>query len=141
MVGILIFLSERIMTFERQTLEDPMKERTIRNIFLIPFFFPLFLIVLSGRTASIFIRMVLSKKRDYLADAGAVELTSNPDALISSLKKISQNSDIFRATSGLMTICMDDPRPKSWFDIRPSIPDRIEALQRYAGGVDPSLSP
>src|SRR6266536_2097755 len=37
---------------------------------------------------SIVIRFALSRKREYLADAGSVELTKNPDAMISALRKI-----------------------------------------------------
>ena len=37
---------------------------------------------------SIVIRFALSRRREYLADAGAVELTKNPDAMISALRKM-----------------------------------------------------
>jgi heat shock protein HtpX len=37
---------------------------------------------------SIMIRFALSRSREYLADAGSVELTKNPDAMISALRKI-----------------------------------------------------
>src|SRR3972149_600428 len=57
----------------------------------------LILIALSYALA-IVIRFSLSRRREYLADAGAVELTKNPDALISALRKISGNSETKRAT-------------------------------------------
>jgi len=37
---------------------------------------------------SIVIRFALSRQREYLADSGSVELTKNPDAMISALRKI-----------------------------------------------------
>jgi len=37
---------------------------------------------------SIVIRFALSRQREYLADAGSVELTKNPDAMISALRKM-----------------------------------------------------
>ena len=37
---------------------------------------------------SFFIRLALSRSREFLADAGSVELTKNPDAMISALRKI-----------------------------------------------------
>jgi heat shock protein HtpX len=37
---------------------------------------------------SVLIRLALSRRRENLADAGAVELTKNPDAMISALTKI-----------------------------------------------------
>lgn len=43
---------------------------------------------------SVFIRYALSRSREYLADAGAVELTKNPDAMIMALRKIEGRGEI-----------------------------------------------
>jgi heat shock protein HtpX len=40
------------------------------------------------------ISLAVSRRREYLADAGSVELTKNKDALINALKKISKDSVI-----------------------------------------------
>src|SRR5262245_38210512 len=42
---------------------------------------------------SIVIRFALSRQREYLADAGAVELTKNPDAMITALRKIENRGE------------------------------------------------
>src|SRR6202000_2475943 len=43
---------------------------------------------------SLVIRMSLSRKREYLADAGSVELTKDPDAMIPALRKIEGRGDL-----------------------------------------------
>src|SRR5262249_8056273 len=56
---------------------------------------------------SIVIRFALSRKREYLADAGSVELTKNPDAMISALRKIEGRGELPGATSAVMEMCID----------------------------------
>src|SRR5262249_41176239 len=51
---------------------------------------------------SIVIRFALSRSREYLADAGSVELTKNPDAMISALRKIEGRGELPGATSAVM---------------------------------------
>ena len=59
---------------------------------------------------SIVIRFALSRWREYLADAGSVELTKNPDAMISALRKIEGRGELEGATSAVMEMCVDNPR-------------------------------
>lgn len=85
---------------------------------------------------SIVIRFSLSRRREYLADAGAVELTHDPDAMISALTKIAGKGELEGQPSSVMELCLDNPRSgfADLFATHPSIEDRIEALVRYAGG-------
>lgn len=87
---------------------------------------------------SIVIRFTLSRKREYLADAGAVELTKNPDAMISALRKIEGRSELEHAPSAVMEMCIDNPRSgfADLFSTHPSIDSRVDALVRFAGGRD-----
>ena len=79
-----------------------------------------------------------SRRREFVADAGAVELTKNPDALISALRKISGHADIPRAPGEVreMFIENDSAHFAGLFATHPPIEKRIEALVRYAGGRD-----
>jgi heat shock protein HtpX len=88
---------------------------------------------------SIVIRFALSRKREYLADAGAVELTKNPDAMIMALRKIEGRGELVGATSAVMEMCVDNPRSgiADLFATHPSIDRRVEAIIRFAGGHDP----
>ena len=88
---------------------------------------------------SIVIRFALSRKREYLADAGSVELTKNPDAMISALRKIEGRGELAGATSAVMEMCLDNPRQgfSNIFDTHPPIDSRVAALVQFAGGHDP----
>jgi len=88
---------------------------------------------------SVVIRFALSRSREFLADAGSVELTKNPDAMITALRKIEGRSDLERANSAVMEMCIDNPREDfaNLFDTHPPVEKRVEALVRYAGGHDP----
>ena len=88
---------------------------------------------------SVVIRFALSRRREYLADAGAVELTKNPDAMISALRKIENRGELEGATSAVMEMCVDNPREgiEDLFATHPRVDARVDALVRYAGGHDP----
>ncbi len=88
---------------------------------------------------SIVIRFALSRRREFLADAGAVELTKNPDAMIAALRKIENRGELAAANSAVMEMCVDNPRQgfADIFATHPSIDARVQALTQYAGGHDP----
>src|SRR5712691_13363389 len=88
---------------------------------------------------SIMIRFALSRRREFLADAGSVELTKNPDAMITALRKIEGRGELEGATSAVMEMCVDNPREgfADLFATHPPIEKRIKALIEFAGGHDP----
>jgi heat shock protein HtpX len=56
--------------------------------------------------------MSVSRKREFLADATAAQLTRNPMALASALAKLSSASGATRAiTQGAAHLCIVDPSP------------------------------
>jgi heat shock protein HtpX len=88
---------------------------------------------------SVVIRFALSRRREYLADAGAVELTKNPDAMITALRKIENRGELAVANSAVMEMCVDNPRQgfTDLFATHPSVDARCAALVEFAGGHDP----
>jgi heat shock protein HtpX len=88
---------------------------------------------------AIVIRFALSRRREYLADAGAVELTKNPDAMVTALQKISGNSVVTSAPSEVREMFIENPHSDfaSIFATHPPIAKRIEALAKFAGGRVP----
>jgi len=85
---------------------------------------------------AIAIRFTLSRKREYMADAGAVELTRNPDAMISALEKISGHAEMDNTPDGVREMMIENPKAgfAGVFATHPPIEKRIEALVEFAGG-------
>ncbi|MCC6735326.1 MAG: M48 family metalloprotease [Bauldia sp.] len=94
---------------------------------------------LLGYGSSALLNLSLSRRREYVADAGAVALTKNPDALISALRRVSGNSALASAVPGISQMYFDFT-PSGFFErilsTHPPIERRIMMLARFAGGVD-----
>ena len=89
---------------------------------------------------SMMIRFSISRRREYMADAGAAEMTRNPLALASALRKISQDSTIEAISNdSVAQLFIDHPVKKnessfsltSLFATHPPIENRIKILENY----------
>jgi heat shock protein HtpX len=93
-----------------------------------------------GYVLGLLLRFALSRKREYLADAGSVELTKNPDALIGALRKISCACSLPQVPTEVRQMFIENP--PSIFDMgglfatHPPIGDRIHVLEAL-GGLPP----
>ena len=81
-----------------------------------------------------FIQMAISRKREYIADAGAAELTKNPKALASALRKISMDVRLPKHFSASIAhLYFSTPSVDSFIDklfsTHPPIDKRIEILE------------
>ena len=83
-------------------------------------------------------KMALSRRREYLADATAAEITRNPQGLISALRKLdSDHNELKTANKATANLFIVTPfrdknggiKKAGLFDTHPSIEQRIEALQ------------
>ncbi len=88
-----------------------------------------------GYVLAIVIQMTLSRSREFVADAGSVELTKNPDAMISALQKISGHAHL-DAPESVRSMFLEDESAgvMGLFATHPPISKRIEALVKFAGG-------
>ncbi len=94
-----------------------------------------------GYLLSSIFRFALSKKREYLADAGSAEMTKNPLALASALEKISTDSRIEAVQrKDVAQLFIDNPQEKKKnpfssfaliFATHPPIESRIELLKQF----------
>lgn len=87
------------------------------------------------------IQMAVSRQREYLADAGAVELTRNPVGLANALKKIDADPDVLEAANrGTAHLYIVNPIKKfhdladTLFASHPPIQDRVERLTKLVQG-------
>lgn len=89
---------------------------------------------------SILLRFGISRKREYLADAGAAEITKKPYALASALRKISGDPMIEAVESrDVAQMFIENPtlsahKSASWdnlFSTHPPIEKRIELLEQF----------
>jgi len=92
-------------------------------------------IIVIAYVLAMVIRFSLSQKREYLADAGAVELTRNPDAMISALEKISGRSEVDAPADVQQMMVENTARFAGVFATHPPIEKRIGALRDFAGGA------
>ncbi len=97
-------------------------------------------ILLIGYFFAVILRFAISRKREYLADAGSVELTKNPEALISALRKIAAAPDVPHVPPEVKQMFIENP--PSAFDFggllatHPPIEARIKVLEEL-GGLPP----
>ena len=89
---------------------------------------------------SILLRFGISRRREFLADAGSAEMTKKPYALANALRKISGDPLIEAVQSrDVAQLFIDNPKPSthkaaSWdnmFATHPSIEKRIELLEQF----------
>ena len=95
-----------------------------------------------GYVLAIVIRMAISRTREYVADAGSVQLTKNPDAMISALRKISGHAHLDApASMRAMFLEDDDEGVMGLFATHPPVEKRVQALMSYAAGHDVEPAP
>lgn len=85
-------------------------------------------------------RLAISRSREYMADAGAVELTKNPDAMIRALQRIAASDEIEDLPEEMQAM-MISSRFEGLFSTHPATEDRIAALEAYAGARRGELAP
>ena len=87
------------------------------------------------------LRFAISRKREFLADAGAAEMTKNPEALASALRKISFDPNVESVKrDDVAQLFIEHPGKQAkgflgklggLFATHPSIKDRIQILEQF----------
>ncbi|GAE35642.1 heat shock protein HtpX [Halalkalibacter akibai JCM 9157] len=123
-VAILSDLGARLMFFSRGNRNKQQHPAVL--------ILALLLLVLAPIVATL-IRLAISRNREYLADASAVELTRNPLALASALRKITAiDAPVQEASSTSAPLYFADPLKKkvtNLFSTHPIPQERIKRLE------------
>jgi heat shock protein HtpX len=98
-----------------------------------------------GYVLALILRFAISRKREYLADAGSLELTKNPEALISALRKISTNPEVAHVPSEVRQMFIENPPHMDFIELfatHPPIEARIKVLEQLGGvHIEPGPGP
>ena len=133
LVGVISFLSgiaSRMIWFGGgRSSDDDRDSNAIEMIFKVVAI--LFVLILGPLSATL-AQMALSRNREYLADASSVELTRNPQGLISALHKIEGSQPMKQADHSSSGMYIENPFKKSGslFDTHPPTADRIARLEK-----------
>lgn len=135
MVGIIALLSDWLL---RSGFRFRKKEDKDNNLFAILALIGIILAIFSPLIAQL-IQLAISRRREFLADAGSAYLTRQPSGLISALKKISSDPETLeaanKATAHLYIVSPLKGKTYSnnWlnklFNTHPPIEERIKALE------------
>lgn len=104
--------------------------------------------------AALLLRMSLSRRREFLADAGAAEILNDPEAMALALRRLAQNSTTIRyAEASTAHLWVESPTDRvdserrgvlaltSWFNTHPAMDARIAALEEAGGFKLPEMLP
>lgn len=125
-VGFVVILSD---WFTRWSFRRSSNSDNKNPIFVI---IGILFLILSPIFATL-MKLAISRKREFLADASAVEMTRNPDGLISALQKIALDPDPLEvANKSTAHMYISNPfkdKTSDLFSTHPSTEKRIEALR------------
>ncbi len=103
--------------------------------------------IVLGAIGTFFARLMqaaISRQREFLADASAVQYTRNPSGIAGALQKIMVQSDtrMDHAEASQFNHLFFAEGVRSWFASHPPLPSRIERIRAMAAGVlaAPSLN-
>jgi heat shock protein HtpX len=93
-----------------------------------------FLLALLSPIVTRLVQLAISRRREYLADAGSAQLTRNPDSLADALEKIAkENKNRLQVSEAISHIFFFDPKKTALdnlFATHPPVEKRIEILRR-----------
>lgn len=134
LVGVISFISgiaSRFIWFGGSSKSD--SDRNNNALEMIFKIVAIIFVLILGPLSATLAQMALSRNREYLADAGSVELTRNPQGLILALEKIEGSAPMKKADRSSSGMYIENPfkhHGGSLFDTHPPTQDRIARLEK-----------
>lgn len=101
---------------------------------LILFMLALSAILWLGYLCTSLTRLALSRRREYMADGGAIQLTKNPDAMMRALMRISGMEQMKHLSNDVAQMCISNTQPfLGLFSTHPPIKQRIATISEMTG--------
>lgn len=95
-----------------------------------------------GYMATMLTRFAISRRREFMADAGAIELTKKPEAMMSALLRIAGADRIPDVPDDIALMCIENGhRFMGLFATHPPITARIKAISEQTGTPIPATVP
>ncbi len=138
MIGILMQI---VWSFLRYSVWVPRSRDRKSGSFLL-LFLAIGLILAVGYLATLITRFALSRGREEMADAGAIEMTKNPSAMMSALIRISRHERIPATSEDIAMMYTHNSKPfLGLFSTHPPIDKRIKTISEITGTPVPEIRP
>lgn len=131
-IGVTVFIADMILrniTYFNHRSDE--KNNSAAVLFMVWLAFTVFNVIITP-----VLRMAISRRREYAADATGAHITRNPIALANALRKISGNSNVKSLSnqSAMASVCIANPLGKKdfWGEIfatHPPVEQRIKKLE------------
>jgi heat shock protein HtpX len=131
-IGVTVFIADAILrgiTYSHSDRDS--KNNTVLVMLMVWLAFTVFNFVITP-----ILRMAISRKREFAADATGAHITRNPKALASALRKISVDSHVekLEKQSAMASVCIANPSGKRAFfgelmATHPPVTERIKRLE------------
>lgn len=93
-----------------------------------------------GYMATMLTRFALSRRREFMADAGAVQMTKRPEAMMAALMRISGRDRIPAVPDDIAMMCVENSHKfMGLFTTHPPIDVRIKAISQATGTPIPDM--
>jgi len=138
--GMIGFMAQMAWSTLRYSIFIPSRHNNRGNGGTFLLIIGLMVILGIGYFASMLTRFALSRRREYMADAGAVQMTKNPDAMMRALMRIAGSAQIPKMPADVNMMCIENKAAfLGMFATHPPIEKRIRALSLTNNAPLPDL--